>query len=647
MAAGMMAFAPSEVCAQGAFKRTLVSQDYELAESPDWSFFLGPTISLVTGDATYGNYVSLIQGGGSGNRNVYKYVEFQTTPDGYLEDLSTKGYVVEFDASFVDGNHNNGIAQFLLMTSSTRATNNNSYEGEDYIFALSQPTSTPYSESWYVNDLNNGGEPVTIASGLWHHFVITISASYVDYVITEIASGEIVAQGRKELAGSELPIIEGFRALLPRASSVYNFDNLVIYDYVAQQVATPPTIELTDINMNERTYTVTCAEGETLYYKLPGEDIFTEIEGKTSTEVTIGVSGVFSAYTMLGSSTSAVVEVNVVAEILKLNAPSYLRLGADSYYIIEASQDNIGFGPTAKLYYTINGGEAKDITGGGEITGVIGDLVVWASADGYGDSEVTIPYTPALQLSEVWAYDLDSYPRTTGITAISDAINPETKQTLNGLEVYNLSGINCPNLFVDNSSAWLLRNRTGNAFIDNAFSGLNFSVVIGIIAIIALWLIMNKTRLGLRLRACGENPAAADSVGINVYRMRYVGTAIGSSAAGLAGFIIFSCMPIGTWQINALGYGFLAIAIEIFGNWKATNIIYCSLFFAFFFAFAPTFTAALSNLGINNPVSGTIFGARPFYYLLPYLLALITLVIFSKKSRAPKAEGIPYNKSSR
>ena len=471
MAAGMMAFAPSEVCAQGAFKRTLVSQDYELAESPDWSFFLGPTISLVTGDATYGNYVSLIQGGGSGNRNVYKYVEFQTTPDGYLEDLSTKGYVVEFDASFVDGNHNNGIAQFLLMTSSTGAKNNDRYEGEDYIFALSQPTSTPYSESWYVNDLNNGGEPVTIASGLWHHFVITISASYVDYVITEIASGEIVAQGRKELAGSELPIIEGFRALLPRASSVYNFDNLVIYDYVAQQVATPPTIELTDINMNERTYTVTCAEGETLYYKLPGEDIFTEIEGKTSTEVTIGVSGVFSAYTMLGSSTSAVVEVNVVAEILKLNAPSYLRLGADSYYIIEASQDNIGFGPTAKLYYTINGGEAKDITGGGEITGVIGDLVVWASADGYGDSEVTIPYTPALQLSEVWAYDLDSYPRTTGITAISDAINPETKQTLNGLEVYNLSGINCPNLFVDNSSAWLLRNRTGNAFKSQSGNG--------------------------------------------------------------------------------------------------------------------------------------------------------------------------------
>lgn len=187
---------------------------------------------------------------------------------------------------------------------------------------------------------------------------------------------------------------------------------------------------------------------------------------------------------------------------------------------------------------------------------------------------------------------------------------------------------------------------TGNQFIDYAFSGLNISVLIGVLAIIALWLIMNKMRFGLRLRACGENPAAADSVGINVYRMRYFGTAIGSAASALAGFIIFSCMPIGTWQISALGYGFLVIAIEIFGNWKATNIIFCSLFFAFFFAFAPTFSASISNhpeLGLNN----TLFGQRAFYYLLPYFIALLTLVIFSKKSRAPKAEGIPYDKSTR
>ena len=197
-----------------------------------------------------------------------------------------------------------------------------------------------------------------------------------------------------------------------------------------------------------------------------------------------------------------------------------------------------------------------------------------------------------------------------------------------------------------NTYSDLLRVSTGNPFIDTLFSGLNVSIYIGIFAIVVLWLLMNKTKFGLRLRACGENPAAADSVGINVTHMRYIGTALGTAAASFAGFIIFSCMPVGTWKINALGYGFLVLAIEIFGNWKATNIIFCSLFFAFFFAFAPTFTSVLSihpEWGLKN----TIFGTNAFYYMLPYLLALLSLVIFSKKSRAPKAEGIPYDKSTR
>lgn len=191
-----------------------------------------------------------------------------------------------------------------------------------------------------------------------------------------------------------------------------------------------------------------------------------------------------------------------------------------------------------------------------------------------------------------------------------------------------------------------LQINTGVTFIDNMLSGLNFALLLGVLGIAGLWILMNKTRFGLRLRACGENPAAADSVGINVSKMRYLGTAIGSAAASFAGFIIFSSLPVGTWKINALGYGFLVLAIEIFGNWKATNIIFCSAFFALFFAFAPTFTAAISinpGWGLNK----TLFGTRAFYYMLPYLIALISLIIFSKKSRAPKAEGIPYDKSSR
>jgi len=199
-------------------------------------------------------------------------------------------------------------------------------------------------------------------------------------------------------------------------------------------------------------------------------------------------------------------------------------------------------------------------------------------------------------------------------------------------EVYN-------NMF---SSTLLVQ--TGNNFVDSAFSNLHIGVVLGIILIVVLWLAMDKTRFGLRLRACGENPAAADSVGINVNRTRYIGTAIGSASAGFGGFIIFSCLPVGVWQISALGYGFLVLAVEIMGNWKASWIVLASLFFAAFFAFAPTFTAALLSQGMS---SNSPFFTRPFYYLLPYLLAFLSLIFFSKHSHAPKAEGIPYDKSGR
>ncbi len=191
-----------------------------------------------------------------------------------------------------------------------------------------------------------------------------------------------------------------------------------------------------------------------------------------------------------------------------------------------------------------------------------------------------------------------------------------------------------------------LTPKTGNTFVDTAFMGMNVAIIIGLLTIVFLWLTMNKTRFGLRLRACGENPAAADSVGINVNKMRYFGTAIGSAAAGLGGFVIFSYFNIfvGNWQIDALGYGFLVLAIEIFGNWKATNIIFASLFFAFFSAFAPVFT---SYITLIPNMSNSIFTKDAFYNMLPYLLAFLSLIIFSKHSHAPKAEGIPYDKSSR
>lgn len=192
------------------------------------------------------------------------------------------------------------------------------------------------------------------------------------------------------------------------------------------------------------------------------------------------------------------------------------------------------------------------------------------------------------------------------------------------------------NLFVTE-----LTPNTDNVFLKQFFSNMNCSLIVGILAIAILWFIMDKTRFGLRLRACGENPAAADSVGINVNRMRYIGPAIGSAAAALGGYVIFSCARTTVWTITALGYGFLVLAIEILGNWHATTIFFASLLFGFFTSFSNVFTATITSSTPN------VFTIRSTYAMLPYLLAFLILLFFSKHSHAPKSEGIPYDKSSR
>ena len=127
--------------------------------------------------------------------------------------------------------------------------------------------------------------------------------------------------------------------------------------------------------------------------------------------------------------------------------------------------------------------------------------------------------------------------------------------------------------------------------------------------------------------------------------MRYIGTAVGSAAAGLGGFIIFSCLNISNkWSIDALGYGFLVLAVEILGNWKTIPIVLSAIFFAFSFSFGNVFQAALSN---NPDVPKVFYTNRAFFSMIPYALAFLTLIFFSKHSHAPKAEGIPYSKDSR
>ena len=167
-----------------------------------------------------------------------------------------------------------------------------------------------------------------------------------------------------------------------------------------------------------------------------------------------------------------------------------------------------------------------------------------------------------------------------------------------------------------------------------------------ILVFVVLSVILYFTKFGLRLRSCGENPQAADSLGINVYAMRYAGTTISGALAGMGGFVYALTATNCTANGDVAGFGFLALAVMIFGNWKPLNIALGALLFGLFKCIA----AGYGSIDING--DGRFWLAEigissHLYRMLPYLITLVVLSFTSKKSRAPKAEGIPYDKGTR
>ena len=173
------------------------------------------------------------------------------------------------------------------------------------------------------------------------------------------------------------------------------------------------------------------------------------------------------------------------------------------------------------------------------------------------------------------------------------------------------------------------------------FKNLYLTTPLAIILLIASIIILYKTRFGLRLRSCGEHPSAADSVGINVYRMRYAGVVISGILGGIGG-LSFTVAAGSGFQSDVAGYGFLALAVMIFGNWKPLNILGAALFFALFKVIG-SYAGSIPFL----PNFENVKSATYIYQMLPYIVTMIVLIFTSKKSRAPKAEGVPYDKGSR
>ena len=168
----------------------------------------------------------------------------------------------------------------------------------------------------------------------------------------------------------------------------------------------------------------------------------------------------------------------------------------------------------------------------------------------------------------------------------------------------------------------------------------NWFMLVAVIAVLLVYFLLYKNRFGLRLMACGEHPQAAGSVGINVYKMRWAGVLISGLLGGLGGLCyILAGVSLWKFENGVAGFGFLALAVMIFGQWKPLRIALAAILFGFFRALSNVYFGFDWLVSLNIP--GTV------YNMMPYIVSLIVLALTSKKSRAPKAEGIPYDKGMR
>ena len=171
----------------------------------------------------------------------------------------------------------------------------------------------------------------------------------------------------------------------------------------------------------------------------------------------------------------------------------------------------------------------------------------------------------------------------------------------------------------------------GDIFFNNAS-------IIGWVAILfsfIAWFIMFKTKFGLRLRSVGEHPQAADTLGINVYRMRYLGVMISGALAGIGGAIYAQSVSVNFAVTTIVGPGFIALAAMIFGKWNPIGAMLASLFFGA--------SQSLAVIGNQLPLLKGI----PSIYLqiAPYVLTMVVLAAFFGQAVAPKADGVNYIKS--
>ncbi len=417
---------------------TVYSQDYEGVAATDWATGAGQ-LSLVTGDATYGSYTKLWANSSSGDRTAYWNAFSGDLTDGYIDaDLTSAGYNIDMDIVLQQDNSARN-QQFVVVTTSPSSISINSvWTGTDNLFSLSQNAAS--STTWNINDLDNGGTTTaTLESDTWYHLCLNVTTSGVTYTITN--GSETIATGSNDETYDELPTFMGFVAMVGRtAYSTYAYqyyDNIKVTKYVEGVVANDPTITLSGINGASRTYTITCADGETIHYLLPGATEYVTGDA-TSIQVETSTSGTLSAYTTIGSATSNTVSATVEATELTLATPTITAssYASNAYTVTLASdQSGVTLNPAATIYYSIDGatavaGTSVSVPEGSTIT-------AYAVAEGYTNSGTATWTAVARPTTTIWTQD---YRNLVSGGPYDLVLNTDADFSVNSTDFYNITG---------------------------------------------------------------------------------------------------------------------------------------------------------------------------------------------------------------
>lgn len=167
------------------------------------------------------------------------------------------------------------------------------------------------------------------------------------------------------------------------------------------------------------------------------------------------------------------------------------------------------------------------------------------------------------------------------------------------------------------------------------FQNTSYPALLSILVAVLSYYVIYKTRFGLRLRSVGENPQAADTLGLNVARLRYEGVLLSGVLGGIGGALYAESIALNFAISTIAGQGFISMAAMIFGRWNPIGAMLASMFFGL--------SQSLSVIGAQIPVIKNI--PSVWLQIFPYILTIVVLTIFFGKTKAPKADGVNYIKS--